>query len=68
MLIALLALFGVDLIVLVVLAAPVFTRKRWITHGEDGAALVGPYRMPPAGATVSAASTPIAAAASREKQ
>jgi hypothetical protein len=155
MLIALLALLGVNLIVLVVLAAFVFTRKRWVkrqpgafrgairlsggkvdslkpkwrrgyghwvrdvlvwtkepflfrndlvpadglaeqrparpddvkrlgehptvirvrtgratvevaAHGEDAELLLGPYRAP-AGAAVGAASTPIAAAASRER-
>jgi hypothetical protein len=35
-------------------------------HGEDAELLVGPYRTP-AAATVGAASTPIAVAASREK-
>jgi hypothetical protein len=35
-------------------------------HGEDAEPLLGPYRIP-AGVTVSEASTPIAAAASREK-
>ena len=94
MLIALPALLGVDLIILVVLAAFVFTRKCWVNqqpgafrgaigvaggqvdglkptwhrgygHGEDAERLLGLYRT--AGATLGAASTSIAAAASREE-
>ena len=35
MLIALLALLGVDLVALVALAAFVLSRKRWVTHQPD---------------------------------
>ena len=43
MLIALLALLGVELIVLVVLAAPVFGRKRWVKRQRG--AFVGAIRV-----------------------
>ena len=54
---ALLALLGVDLIVVVALAAFVLTRKRWVKRqlGTFGGAI--------AGATVGSASTPVAVAA-----
>ena len=58
MLIALLAVLGVDLIVLVAFAASLFARKRWVKRQpgdcrgviEDTELLIGPY-LEPADAT-----------------
>jgi cobalamin synthase len=56
----LIALLGVDLIVVAALAAFVFTRKRWVKRQ------LGAFRGAIAGAAVRAPSTPVAVAASRE--
>jgi hypothetical protein len=52
MLIALLAVLGVDLIVIVVLAAGMFSRRRWVSR-QPGA-FKGAIRGPPACAVIRA--------------